>query len=81
MPNVWSIKRIKGSYYLYHRGKYVGPLDKIVEWWRARRDLNPGPPAPKAGALSRLGHGPFIILSDCGIYKESSLVMERSWQC
>ncbi len=59
MPSTWSIKRIKGRYYLYHRGHYVAPLDRLVELWRARRDLNPGSPAPEAGALSRLGYGPF----------------------
>ena len=58
MPAIFSIKKVKGNYYLYHRGKYVGPLEKIVELWRARRDLNPGSPAPKAGALSWLGYGP-----------------------
>ena len=26
--------------------------------WSGRRDLNPGPPAPQAGALARLRHGP-----------------------
>ena len=52
MPSIWAIKRIKGRYYLYHRGHYIGPLDQVVEvWMRARRDLNPGPPAPEAGAL------------------------------
>jgi hypothetical protein len=30
---------------------------------RARRDLNPGPSAPKADALSKLGHGPGSLLS------------------
>ena len=28
----------------------------------ARRDSNPGSPAPKAGALSMLGHGPLLLL-------------------
>ena len=51
MPSLWRIKVIKGNYYLYHYDEYIGPLDKIVETWRARRDLNPGPPAPEAGAL------------------------------
>ena len=38
----------------------ITPLPKMINnrSWRARRDLNPGPPAPKAGALSWLGHGP-----------------------
>jgi hypothetical protein len=65
MPSVWRIRRVKGSYYLYHEDKYVGPLKKIVDvWssWRARGDLNPGPPAPKAGALSWLGYGPLLHL-------------------
>ena len=48
MPSTWRIKRIKGQYYLYHYDEYIGPLEKIVEIWRARRDLNPGPPAPEA---------------------------------
>ena len=26
--------------------------------WSGRRDLNPGPPAPKAGALAKLRHAP-----------------------
>ena len=34
MPAKWSIKKIKNRYYLYHEGRYVGPLDKIVELWR-----------------------------------------------
>ncbi len=55
MPAKWSIKKIKNRYYLYHEGKYVGPLDKIVEVWEKNwcggRDLNPGSPAWGAGVL------------------------------
>jgi len=51
MPSIWRIRKLKGNYYLYHGDEYVGPLEKIVEVWRARRDLNPGPPAPKAWDL------------------------------
>ena len=58
MPSTWRIRRIKGNYYLYRGDEYIGPLEKIVELWRARRDLNPGPPAPEAGALSWLSYGP-----------------------
>jgi hypothetical protein len=36
---------------------------------RARWDLNPGPPAPEAGALSMLGHGP------CPLGVEPNLIM------
>ena len=62
MPSAWRIKRIKGQYYLYHYDEYIGPIEEIVKvWLRARRDLNPGPPAPEAGALSRLGYGPLFI--------------------
>ncbi len=28
--------------------------------WSGCRDLNPGPPAPQAGALARLRHSPMI---------------------
>jgi hypothetical protein len=34
-------------------------VSKLFEdFWSGRRDLNPGPPAPQAGALARLRHGP-----------------------
>ena len=39
--------------------------------WRARGDLNPGPPAPKAGALSWLGYGP--------AHPESSYIFSRGF--
>ena len=42
MPSIWSIKEIKNKYYLYHEGKYVAPLEKLVKLWRACQDLNPG---------------------------------------
>ena len=52
MPSLWRIKVIKGNYYLYHYDKCIGPIEEIVSlWMRTRRDLNPGPPAPEAGAL------------------------------
>ena len=35
---------------------YIVNIINII--WRARRDLNPGPPAPQAGALSWLSYGP-----------------------
>ena len=46
--------------------RYCSPARKskayvwVFRWW-ARRDLNPGSPAPKAGALSWLGYGPNLI--------------------
>ena len=45
LPSIWSIKKIKNKYYLYHEGKYVAPLEKLVELWCGGRDLNPGSPA------------------------------------
>ncbi len=73
----YIIREIKGRYYVYKlenvgddvKETYVGPLDKIVEFYissggvgdvppqRTRRDLNPGPLAPKASALSWLSYG------------------------
>ena len=54
--HVWGIKTIGD---IREKFKY-----KVFKW-RARRDLNPGPPAPKAGALSGLGYGPCFCLYFC----------------
>ena len=45
---------------LVHKGRVNPDRAYGVSRKRARRDLNPGPPAPQAGALSWLGHGPYL---------------------
>ena len=62
MPSIWSIKKIKNKYYLYHEGKYVAPLEKLVELWCGGRDLNPGLPAWGAGVLVQARRPPLKCL-------------------
>jgi hypothetical protein len=36
----------------------ISRMLRVVNVWSGCRDLNPGPPAPQAGALARLRHSP-----------------------
>jgi len=42
LPSVWSIKKVKNRYYLYHRGQYVGPVEEIVSYWKKCSVAGPG---------------------------------------
>lgn len=30
VPSVWRVRKVKGRYYLYHRDRYVGPIEEVA---------------------------------------------------